>query len=66
MSEYVDKIKAYERKLLVEVLTKCTERQQTKFKMIYGSLESIHQDKIKEAITLCERTIKKNEEGGGK
>jgi hypothetical protein len=60
MSESLDKIKKYRKQILTELYNQCTESQQTKFNLLYGSLETISEDKIDLAIQVCERTVKSN------
>ena len=48
------------RPILRNLLSQCTERQQTFFKRAFGSVDDTSAEKIPSAIALCERTIKKN------
>ena len=52
----------YLRPELATLLAQCTESQQRKFVRIFGSVEEMNPKKIADAIALCERTIKNNEE----
>jgi len=45
---------------LKELLEQCTEGQKKLFYRAYGEIDSISPDKIKRAVNLVERTIKKN------
>ena len=50
------------RPVLKELFAKCTDGQQGKFIRIFGTVDDMDAEKIPNAIALCERTIKKNEE----
>ncbi len=52
----------YLRPALKELFEKCTEGQQGKFIRIFGTVDQMETEKIPNAIALCERTIKKNDE----
>jgi len=61
MSKSLDKIKNYKKLILTNLYNDCTVSQQDKFNRIYGSLDSIPDEKIEHAIFLCEKTIEENE-----
>lgn len=51
----------YLRPVLVDLLSKCTEKQQAFFLRMYpGGAEKLAVDRIPNAIKQCERTIEKN------
>ena len=52
----------YLRPELAILFAQLNEGQQRKFVRIFGSVETMNPNKIADAIALCERTIKKNEE----
>ena len=60
MSETFDKIEAFKREKLIELLNQCTEKQQAFFDRMYGSRDTIPSGKINWAIEQCERTIANN------
>jgi hypothetical protein len=47
-------------KILKELLLQCTKDQVELFNRMYGSVDSIKDDKIDWAIQQCERTVEKN------
>lgn len=49
------------REVLEYLLEQCTDGQQEKFFRIFGPTENIAEDRVGDAIAICERTIKKNE-----
>lgn len=62
MSEALNKIYKYERQVLADLISQCTEEQQAFFERIHPNctVENFPQDKLKNAMGLCERTIAKN------
>lgn len=61
MAQILPQVKEFKRNLLRELLAKCTESQQAFFHQIFPKFpEGIQEDKVDDAIRLCERTIKKN------
>ena len=56
----LEKVRLYKKEILTELYNQLTESQQSKFHKIFGSLETISEDKISNAIDLCERTVNKN------
>ena len=65
MSKILDKIAAhnatYRKTQLHNLLDQCTKEQQAFFDRMYGSRDTIPEEKIDWAIQQCERTITKNE-----
>ena len=59
-SETLKKIADFRHNQLRELLEQCTEPQQTLFNRMYGSIDSISEDRIDWAIQQCEGTLKKN------
>lgn len=66
MSEALDKINAsyrnhveFKRQVLKDLLDKCTKDQQDFFRRIYPN--GVPEESLNSTITLCERTIAKNE-----
>ena len=51
---------AYRKAQLHELLDQCTEEQRAFFDRMYGSRDTIPEEKIDWAIQQCERTIVKN------
>jgi len=60
MSETLDKCKKYKHDQLRDLLSQCTEGQRNMFNRMYGSIDTIKEDKIDWAIQQCERTLKKD------
>ena len=61
MSEALKKIDEYKYKLLRELLSKCTEKQQKFFDRLYPEgIENIKYGNFNTAIKQVERTIEKN------
>ena len=52
----------YLRPKLKKLLAQCNDGNRHKFARIYGSVETMDASKIPFAISICERTIKKNAE----
>lgn len=48
---------------LKELLCQCTEKQKLLFNRMYGSVDTVPEEKIEWAIVQCENTIKENQEG---
>ena len=48
------------REALENLLAECEDSQQEFFFRIYGPTEDISEDKLKDAIAICERTITAN------
>ena len=63
MSETLDRLKKEKKDALKGLLDQCTEKQVSFFNQMYGSFETIPEEKIDWAIQQCERTIKGNEQG---
>lgn len=53
-----DKVTSFKRQLLADALEQCSDKQRALFRRLYP--EPIPDDKLIQAIDLCERTIKKN------
>lgn len=65
MSEKVKKeVERFERTLLENRLSLCTEKQVAFFKKIYP--DGVPESKLISAIDLCDRTIRKNIENPGR
>lgn len=62
MSETLDRLKNEKKQALKDLLNKCTEPQVNLFNRMYGSIETIPEEKIDWAIQQCESTVKKNKE----
>ena len=62
MSKISDKITAYKMTELHKLLNQCTEEEEAKFDRMYGSRDTIPEDRIDWAIYQCERTIEKRKE----
>jgi len=60
MSKTLDDIKIYRHDMLRNLLSQCTESQINLFNRMYGSIDTIPDEKINWAIQQCERTIEKN------
>lgn len=65
MSETIRSIQEFERNQLRALLIQCTDEQIKFFNRLYGSIETITQEKTLTAIRQCERTIALNAEKGG-
>lgn len=63
MNEFDNKTKEYKRELIRDILVQCTEKQQEFFNRMYGSIETIPEDKMRHAYSQCERTLLKNLDG---
>ncbi len=63
MNVFDEKSKEYKRELIHEILVQCTEEQKKFFNRMYGSIETIPEDKMKHAYSQCERTLLKNLDG---
>ena len=63
MNEFDNKSKEYKRKLVRDLLVQCTDEQQKFFNRMYGSIETISEDKMRHAYSQCERTLLKNIDG---
>jgi len=48
------------REALENLLEQCTDGQQEMFFRIFGPTENIPENKLKDAISICERTVEKN------
>ncbi len=59
MNELDLKTIEYQRQLVKDALTKCTKEQQQFFNRIYGKVDFIEKDKIEEAYSIIQRTLKK-------
>lgn len=60
MGRTAEKTLEYQFSLLRGLYDQVTEPQQKQFHRIYGPLEDITEEKVGEAIAICERTIQKN------
>ncbi len=61
MSEYDELVREYKRKLVRDALSKCTNKQQLRFKRIFpAGIEKLGPEKLKVAYNLCQRTINAN------
>ncbi len=60
MSKILNEIKDFRKEKLIELLNQCTLEQQAFFDRMYGSRDTIPDEKIDWAIRQCEGTIKKN------
>lgn len=58
MSAALDRVEAFRRQVLNELLAQCTTPQQDMFKRVYPN--GVPDSKVTEAILLCERTISEN------
>ena len=50
----------YQRQRVKDSFNKCTPKQQRFFIRIYGEVDLIEKDKIDEAYSIIQRTLKKN------
>ncbi|KKL61794.1 hypothetical protein LCGC14_2191770 [marine sediment metagenome] len=55
-----DVLDRYLRPILKELLAQCNDGNRRKFDRIYRDVETMDSEKIPYAISVCERTIKKN------
>ena len=62
MSETLTRLEAEKKEALKGLLSQCTDPQINMFNRMYGSVDTISDDKIDWAIQQCERTIKTNKE----
>ena len=61
MAQVLPQVKEFKKNLLKELLEKCTEKQQAFFHRVFPQFpDGIQEEKMDDAIRLCERTIKKN------
>lgn len=60
MSEEMQKIKDFRKQILVDLYNQCEQDQQHFFNRMYGSIDTIADEKIDWAIQQCEMTIEKN------
>jgi hypothetical protein len=59
-SEALLRATEFKRQIIGEFLTECSEAQVDLFNRMYGSVETIAEDKMDWAIQQCERTVAKN------
>ena len=59
-SPALEEVRLFRRGILARLYHQCTPEQQALFNRMYGSLESISEEKIDWAIQQCERTVEKN------
>jgi hypothetical protein len=59
-SVVLNRLRLEKKRALVELYNQCTEPQQEIFNRMYGSTDTIPEEKINWAIQQCERTIFKN------
>ncbi len=52
------------RNLIRCLLQECTREQNIKFTQIFGSLDTMDEQRLPEAVRLCTRTVEKNFNGG--
>ena len=50
------------RKLLHELIGQCTEDEQLHFKKLYGWIDKMADERLDDAIGICQRTIKNHED----
>ena len=62
MSKTLNEIKDFKKEKLIELLNQCTKKQQTFFDRMYGSRDTIPEEKIDWAIQQCEKTIENNKD----
>lgn len=60
MQEFETKVREYKRGLIKELLSQCTEPQKAFFDRLHESIETIKEDRMKDAYYQCLRTIKNN------
>jgi len=53
-----ERVEDFKRAMLRDALAQCTESQQAMFSRLYPG--TVPEDKLENAIDLCERTIRKN------
>ena len=65
MSKIINEIEettiSKKKQAIKELLSQCTEGQKTFFHRIYGEVDGIENERLNDAIKICERTIKKND-----
>tara|TARA_Y100000310_G_scaffold334124_1_gene413113 strand:- start:137 stop:358 length:222 start_codon:yes stop_codon:yes gene_type:complete len=60
--EFDSKVKEFKRALVREWLNRCTEDQKSLFNKMYGSIDTITEEKMRCAYSQCKLTVKKNTE----
>jgi hypothetical protein len=60
MSKALKEIQEFRHQKLRDLLNQCTDKQKKFFNRMYGSVDTIPDEKIDWAIQQCENTIKKN------
>ena len=60
MGETLDRIMAFKKAQLHRLLDQCTKEQEAKFDRMYGSRDTIPEDRVDWAIHQCERTVEMN------
>jgi hypothetical protein len=61
-SEALARVTEFKKQMLRDFLAQCTEAQVDMFNRMYGSVETIKEDKMEWAIQQCERTVAKNKQ----
>jgi hypothetical protein len=59
-SDALARVTEFKRQIMRDFLAQCTEAQVDLFNRMYGSVETIAEDKMDWAIQQCERTVLKN------
>jgi hypothetical protein len=59
-SDALKKIEDFRKRALIDLYDQCIPEQQNMFNRMYGSIDTIPNEKIDWAIQQCERTIAKN------
>lgn len=62
--EFDFKVIEFKRNLIRELLNQCTKEEQAFFDFMYKSIEDIQEDKMSQAYSQCQATLKKNKECG--
>ena len=60
MGETLDRIAAFKKAQLHGLLDQCTKEQEAKFDRMYGSRDTISEDRVDWAIHQCKRTVEMN------
>ena len=59
--EFNEKVRDFKRELVADLLKRCTEKQREFFNKMYGSIETIKENKMRHAYYQCRRTVEKND-----
>lgn len=63
--EFRNKVAAFKRELVRDLLNRCQKEQITFFNQIYGGIEKIEEKDMESAYIQCKNTLRKNNKTGG-